>query len=290
MSEAKLYAVSREWAERAYIDAEKYREMYRRSVDDPDGFWAEQAKRIDWIKPFTKVKNTSYDYPDVSIKWFEDGTLNISANCIDRHLKDRADQVAILWEGDDPAERQARSPTASSHAHVCRLANVLKARGVKKGDRVTIYMPMIPEAAYAMLACARIGAVHSVVFGGFSPELAGEPHRGLPLRFRHHRRRGPARRQADPAEGQHRQGDRARRARRRACAPRAGDASAPAARCTWSATATSGTTRRSQRSRRTARPSRWTPRTRSSSSTRRARPASRRACSTRPAAISSMCR
>ena len=145
--------------------------MYRQSIDDPNGFWAEQAKRIDWIKPFTKVKNTSFEYPNVSIKWFEDGALNISANCIDRHLKDRADQVAILWEGDNPAEDK-KVTYRELHAHVCRLANVLKARGVKKGDRVTIYMPMIPEAAYAMLACARIGAIHSVVFGGFSPELA----------------------------------------------------------------------------------------------------------------------
>jgi acetyl-CoA synthetase len=169
MSEAKLYAVSPQWAERAWIDAEKYREMYRRSVEDPDGFWAEQAKRIDWIRPFTKVKNASFGYPDVSIKWFEDGTLNVSANCIDRHLKDRADQVAILWEGDDPSE-QKKITYRELSAHVGRLANVLKARGVKRGDRVTIYMPMIPETAYAMLACTRIGAIHSVVFGGFSPD------------------------------------------------------------------------------------------------------------------------
>jgi acetyl-CoA synthetase len=138
-------------------------------VHNPDGFWAEQAKRIDWIKPFTKVKNTTFEYPNVSIKWFEDGVLNISANCIDRHLKDRADQVAILWEGDDPGEDK-KITFRQLHEHVCRLANVLKAHGVKKGDRVTIYMPMIPEAGYAMLACARIGAVHSVVFGGFSPD------------------------------------------------------------------------------------------------------------------------
>src|SRR6185503_13990524 len=147
----------------------KYRAMYRRSIDDPDGFWTEQAKRVDWLKPFTKVKNTTFTYPNVSIKWFEDGALNISANCIDRHLKDRSDQVAIIWEGDDPKEDR-KITYRELHTHVCRLANVLKARGVKKGDRVTIYMPMIPEAAYAMLACARIGATHSVVFGGFSPD------------------------------------------------------------------------------------------------------------------------
>ncbi len=169
MSEIHLHPVSAEWAKRAFVDAEKYREMYRRSLEDPDGFWADEAKRIDWVKPFTKVKNVSYAYPDVSIKWFEDGTLNITANCIDRHLKDRADQVAIIWEGDNPADDK-KVTYRELHGHVCRLANVMKTNGVKKGDRVTIYMPMIPEAAYAMLACARIGAVHSVVFGGFSPD------------------------------------------------------------------------------------------------------------------------
>ena len=169
MSEAKLHPVSGEWAERAYIDAEKYQAMYRRSIEDADGFWREQAQRIDWMKPFNIVKNTRFTYPDISIKWFEDGALNVSANCIDRHLKDRADQVAIIWEADDPAEHKKITYRELS-AHVCRLANVMKARGVKKGDRVTIYMPMVPEAAYAMLACTRIGAVHSVVFGGFSPD------------------------------------------------------------------------------------------------------------------------
>ena len=169
MSEAKLHPVSKEWAGRAFIDAEKYREMYERSVRDPEGFWAEEAKRIDWLKPFTKVKNTSYAYPDISIKWFEDGALNIAANCIDRHLKDRADQAAIIWEGDDPGDDKTIT-YRELHEHVCRLANAMKANGVNKGDRVTIYMPMIPEAAYAMLACARIGAIHSVVFGGFSPD------------------------------------------------------------------------------------------------------------------------
>ena len=169
MSEAKLHPVSKEWAGRAFIDAEKYREMYERSVRDPEGFWAEEAKRIDWLKPFTKIKNTSYAYPDISIKWFEDGALNIAANCIDRHLKDRADQAAIIWEGDDPGDDKTIT-YRELHEHVCRLANAMKANGVNKGDRVTIYMPMIPEAAYAMLACARIGAIHSVVFGGFSPD------------------------------------------------------------------------------------------------------------------------
>jgi acetyl-CoA synthetase len=147
--------------------------MYDRSIKDPNGFWAEQAKRIDWIKPFSKVKNTSYDPHNVSIKWFEDGTLNVSYNCVDRHLAKRGDQTALLWEGDDPKDDK-KLTYKQLHAEVCRFANVLKARGVKKGDRVTIYLPMITETAVAMLACARIGAIHSVVFGGFSPDsLAG---------------------------------------------------------------------------------------------------------------------
>ncbi len=168
-----IFPVSGDWAKRAFIDEAKYRKMYEASIADPDGFWREEAKCVDWMKPFTKVKNVSYDPKNLSIKWFEDGALNVSVNCIDRHLKDRADRVAIVWEGDDP--KDSKSITYRElHAEVCRFANVLKARGVKKGDRVTIYMPMIPEAAYAMLACARIGAVHSVVFGGFSPDsLAG---------------------------------------------------------------------------------------------------------------------
>ena len=169
----KVYNVPAEWAARAYVNNEKYIEMYKRSVQDPDGFWGEVGKRIDWIKPYTKVKNTSYAPENVSIKWYEDGTLNVSANCIDRHLKTRAEQVAIIWEGDDPTHDE-KITYRQLHERTCKFANVLKANGVKKGDRVTIYLPMIPEAAYAMLACARIGAVHSVVFGGFSPDsLAG---------------------------------------------------------------------------------------------------------------------
>ncbi|MGB7774758.1 MAG: acetate--CoA ligase [Pseudolabrys sp.] len=168
-----MYDVPADWRKRAYADGAKYKEMYARSIKDPNGFWADQAKRIDWIKPFSKVKNTSYDPTDVSIKWFEDGTLNVCHNCVDRHLAKRGDQTAILWEGDDPKDDKKLTYN-QLHAEVCRFANVLKARGIKKGDRVTIYMPMIPEAAISMLACARIGAVHSVVFGGFSPDsLAG---------------------------------------------------------------------------------------------------------------------
>ena len=154
------------------IDEAEYFRLYEQSLADPDGFWGEQGKRLDWIKPYTKVCNASFT-GDVSIRWYEDGTLNASANCIDRHLAKRGDQTAILWEGDDPAEDR-RVTYRELHDSVCRLANALKAKGVKKGDRVTIYLPMIPEAAVAMLACARIGAIHSVVFGGFSPDsLAG---------------------------------------------------------------------------------------------------------------------
>ncbi|MEJ1159858.1 acetate--CoA ligase [Prosthecomicrobium sp. N25] len=172
MSE-NVFPVPESVAKSALIDDAKYKAMYERSVSDPNGFWGEQAKRIDWIEPFTKVKNTSYDPHNVSIKWFEDGTLNVSANCVDRHAASRPNQTAIIWEGDDPNEAK-HITYAQLKDEVCRFANVLKASGVKKGDRVTIYLPMIPEAAYAMLACARIGAVHSIVFGGFSPDsLAG---------------------------------------------------------------------------------------------------------------------
>ena len=173
MSEIQVYKVPSEWKARAHIDAEGYARMYAQSVRDPDAFWAEQGKRIDWFKPYTRIKDVSFAYPDVSIRWFHDGVTNAAYNCIDRHLETRGDQVAILWEGDDPAHDK-KITYRELHQHVCRFANVLKARGVEKGDRVTIYMPMIPEAAYAMLACARIGAIHSVVFGGFSPDaLAG---------------------------------------------------------------------------------------------------------------------
>ena len=168
MSE-KIYDVPAEWAKRAFVDDAKYKEMYARSVNDPNGFWKDEAKRVDWIKPFTIVDNTSFAPGNVSIKWFEDGVLNVAANCIDRHLKDRADQVAIIWEGDDPSESR-KITYRQLHDEVCKMANVLRNRNVQKGDRVTIYLPMIPEAAFAMLACARIGAIHSVVFGGFSPD------------------------------------------------------------------------------------------------------------------------
>jgi acetyl-CoA synthetase len=169
----KIYDVPPEWKRRAYVDPAKYQETYARSLRDPDGFWAEQAKRLDWYKAPRKVKNSSFGPGGVSIKWFEDGVLNAAYNCIDRHLPKRAQQIAIIWEGDDPS--QSKHITYQQlHDEVCRFANILRNREVKKGDRVTIYLPMIPEAIYAILACARIGAIHSVVFGGFSPEsLAG---------------------------------------------------------------------------------------------------------------------
>jgi acetyl-CoA synthetase len=168
-----LFPVPEEWKKRAFMTGAQYEAAYAESVKDPDGYWRKEAARLDWIKPFSKVKNVSWDPDSLSIKWFEDGALNVSANCIDRHLEKRGNQTAIIWESDNPKDSKHIS-YKELHAEVCKFANVLKARGVQKGDRVTIYMPMIPEAAYAMLACTRIGAVHSVVFGGFSPDsLAG---------------------------------------------------------------------------------------------------------------------
>jgi acetyl-CoA synthetase len=172
MSE-KIYDVPAEWKQRGYVDDAKYQGMYKRSIADPEGFWRDQSKRITWYREPTRIKNTSYHPNNVSIKWFEDGVLNAAYNCIDRHLPKRAKQTAIIWEGDDPKDSK-HITYQELHDEVCRMANILRNRNVKKGDRVTIYMPMIPEAAYAMLACARLGAIHSVVFGGFSPDsLAG---------------------------------------------------------------------------------------------------------------------
>ncbi|HSN52589.1 MAG TPA: acetate--CoA ligase [Woeseiaceae bacterium] len=171
-----IYPVNDEVRERALIDAAGYEKMYARSIEDNEAFWAEQAGRVDWMKPFSKVKDVSFARDDVHIRWFYDGTLNVCYNCIDRHLDSKGEDVAIIWEGDDPS-RDLKITYRELHERVCRFANALKALGAKKGDRITIYMPMIPEAAIAMLACARIGAVHSVVFGGFSPDaLAGRIH------------------------------------------------------------------------------------------------------------------
>jgi len=172
----KIYPVPAATLERTLINEEKYNEMYARSVQDNEGFWAEQAERIDWIKPFSKVKDVSFAKDDLHIRWYEDGTLNACYNCVDRHLESKGDDVALIWEGDDPG-RDLKITYSELHERVCKFANALKALGAKKGDRITIYMPMIPEAAVSMLACARIGAVHSVVFGGFSPDaLAGRIH------------------------------------------------------------------------------------------------------------------
>jgi acetyl-CoA synthetase len=170
MVEETVYKVAKSWKKHAFVDNDEYEKLYKRSVDKPDKFWGKEGKRIDWIKPYSLVKNTSFAYPDVSIKWFEDGTLNVSANCIDRHLKKRRHQVAIIWEPDDSSEAPRHITYGELHREVNVFANVLLAMGVGRGDRVTIYLPMIPETAYAMLACARIGAIHSVVFGGFSPD------------------------------------------------------------------------------------------------------------------------
>ncbi len=167
MASEKVYDVPAAFAKSAHITEKRYQELYARSIADPDGFWGEQAKELlTWSKSWEKVSD--WDFKKVHIRWFEGGKLNACYNCVDRHLERRADQVAIIWEGDDPWTDK-KITYRQLHEQVCRLANVLKSRGVKKGDRVCIYMPMIPEAAYAMLACARIGAVHSVVFGGFSP-------------------------------------------------------------------------------------------------------------------------
>ncbi|HEX6019230.1 MAG TPA: acetate--CoA ligase [Burkholderiaceae bacterium] len=169
MSQHQVFPVPSAWAANAWIDSARYQQMYRRSIDDPEGFWGEQGKRLDWIKPYTRVKDTSFASSDLHVRWYDDGTLNACANCVDRHVARRGAQVAILWQGDDPA-LQRRITYRELQTEVSKFANALKGLGVKRGDRVTIYLPMIPEAAVAMLACARIGAIHSVVFGGFSAE------------------------------------------------------------------------------------------------------------------------
>ena len=169
MTSPEIFPVADEFAQNALVDNDKYQAMYQESIDNPDKFWGEHGKRIDWIKPFTQVKNTNFAAPNVDIQWFGDGTLNAAANCLDRHLANNGDDVAIIWEGDD-AKDQRKVTYRELHHDVCKFANALKAKGVKKGDVVSIYMPMVPEAPIAMLACARIGAVHSVIFGGFSSE------------------------------------------------------------------------------------------------------------------------
>ena len=173
MDQQPIFQPSDALAKHAHIDADGYQALYAESIADPDAFWAKHGKRIDWIKPYSQISDVSYDAKDLHIKWFADGSLNAAANCLDRHLAERGDQTAIIWEGDEP-DQQRHISYKELHEDVCKFANVLKANGAKKGDRITLYMPMIPEAAIAMLACVRIGAVHSVVFGGFSPDaLAG---------------------------------------------------------------------------------------------------------------------
>lgn len=168
--QVKTYPPSDDFVANAHIDAATYQDMYAQSINDPDAFWGKHGKRIDWIKPYTKVKNSSFDTDNLHIKWFEDGTLNVSANCIDRHLATRGDQTAIIFEPDNPDEPAKHITYKQLHRDVCKMANILKDLGVKRGDRVVLYLPMIPEAAYAMLACTRIGAIHSIVFAGFSPD------------------------------------------------------------------------------------------------------------------------
>ena len=177
MSQIHKHTIPANIADRCLINPQQYEAMYQQSINVPDTFWGEQGKILDWIKPYQKVKNTSFAPGNVSIKWYEDGTLNLAANCLDRHLQENGDRTAIIWEGDDASQSKHIS-YKELHRDVCRFANTLLELGIKKGDVVAIYMPMVPEAAVAMLACARIGAVHSVIFGGFSPEAVagrGDP-------------------------------------------------------------------------------------------------------------------
>ena len=173
MSQYPLHRVPAEWSAKAYLNQSTYQSTYSASTNDPESFWAEQGKRLDWFTPYTKIKDVSFDQADLHINWFYDGTLNVCYNCVDRHLPSKAQDVAIIWEGDDPSDDKTLT-YQQLHEQVSKFANVLKDMGVQKGDVVTLYMPMIVEASLAMLACSRIGAIHSVVFGGFSPDaLAG---------------------------------------------------------------------------------------------------------------------
>jgi acetyl-CoA synthetase len=276
----QMYQPSDEIVANAHADAAKYAQMYEASIRDPNAFWGEQGKRLDWIKPYTRVKNCSYDYHNVSIKWFEDGQLNVSANCIDRHLASRAHQTAIIWESDDPGVSQ-HITYQELHDQVSKFGNVLHAMGVRKGDRVVIYLPMIPQAAYAMLACARIGAIHSIVFAGFSADAlrsrvedsgaklvitADEAPRGG--------RHTPLKANADKAlEGL--------AGVKQLVVRRTGGNIA------WNADRDAWLHEEMERVSTTASRWRWAPRIRSSSSTPPARPASPRAWCTPPAAISS---
>jgi acetyl-CoA synthetase len=211
----------------AHVDAPAYARMYSESVRNPEAFWGEHGKRLDWIKPYTTVKNTSFAHDNVDIRWFEDGTLNVAANCIDRHLAKRGDQTAIIFEPDDPKEAAQHITYKQLHAEVGRFANVLKELGVGRGDRVVLYLPMIPEAAYAMLACARIGAIHSIVFAGFSPDALCQPRQRQRSEGGRHLRWRAARGSGDGAQGQRQQGA---SALRRPCEMPRGQAHRPAGR------------------------------------------------------------
>ena len=172
-SKELIFKVTKKWSKKAYADKGQYEKKYKLSIKDNEGFWKKEGKRIDWIKPYSKIKDVKYSKTDVNIKWYYDGTLNASANCIDRHLKNKKNKNAIIWVGNNPKESK-KITYKELHKNVCKAANGLKQLGVKKGDRVTVYLTMIPELAYVMLACARIGAIHSIIFGGFSAEsIAG---------------------------------------------------------------------------------------------------------------------
>ena len=200
MSDDDIIHVKPAIAASAGVNAERYRLMCNHAARDAENFWGEQARRLEWMRFPTTMKNTSFE-GDVAIRWFEDGTLNASVSCLDRHLRERGDQVAIIWESDDPGV-SLKITYRELHEKVCRFANALKSLGVKKGDRVSIYLPMVPEAAVSMLACARIGAIHSIVFGGFSPRLAGQPDPGLRQHPSDNGRRRPPRRPHRRAENQ----------------------------------------------------------------------------------------
>ena len=278
---SKIYKVPEDFAALAHLKHADYLRLYQESVRDPHAFWSRIGRRLDWVQPYSKVKDTSFDEQDFRIRWFYDGKLNVAANCLDRHLTKRGDKTAILWEGDDPRLSE-RITYRQLYERVCQCANALKALGVRKGDRVTIYMPMIPETAVAMLACTRIGAVHSVVFGGFSPEsLAGriaDCSSSVVITADEGLRGGkriPLKANVDAALAA--PGTRVREACARRAPPRLA-----ACRCRQDATA--GSKMRSQVSRRNVRPRSWTRRIRCSSCTPPAPPANPRACCTRPAA------
>ena len=280
----ETYPVPSDFASRAHVDGESYARMYAASVSDPEGFWREEGRRIDWITPYTRVKNTSFEPGKIDIRWFEDGTLNVSANCVDRHLATRGDQTAIIWEPDDPETPAKHITYRELHREVCKMANVLEDLGIVKGDRVVLYLPMIPEAAYAMLACARIGAIHSIVFAGFSSDALAARINGCDAKLVITADYAPRGGRKTPLKSNC---DAALLHVIHDCKP-SWSSAAPASRPPGSRAATTITTSSASRPMTTRRPSRWGPKTRSSSSTPQARPASPRGSSIPLAAISSM--